>query len=134
MNLKLNRDAVIVIGAAVGVWYLDYLGFKYSLFWRPIFYDKLVHAVAGFLTGYTLLVFGFARFSFLKKYIQTKRAVLLSVFLTTLIVGIAWEIFEVMGSITFLADKGYWSDTLSDILFDCIGGCIAGFYFIKNYE
>lgn len=49
-----------------------------------------------------------------------------------LVVTISWEIFEFIGGITFIDDRGYWIDTFADILNAYIGGAVVYFLFIKN--
>jgi hypothetical protein len=45
---------------------------------------------------------------------------------------ISWEIFELVGKITFLSDgMWYWIDTIKDITDGFIGGIIGYYFYIK---
>ena len=55
------------------------------------------------------------------------------VFLVLLFIAISWEIFELVGKITFLNDGiWYWFDTTKDIIDDLIGGIIGYVFYIKK--
>jgi hypothetical protein len=54
------------------------------------------------------------------------------VFCVLLFITVSWEIFEVLGGINFTGDRGYWPDTLGDILNGFIGGMIGYLFFIKS--
>lgn len=60
---------------------------------------------------------------------------LLVVFLASLFVGIAWEVFEYRFGIVFTNASNYAVDTMTDISFDLVGGFAVYCIFVfKKYH
>jgi hypothetical protein len=100
---------------------LNLLALKYFLFWRLWWFDIPMHILGGFIIGSIAL--------WLVAYevpisIRLKINRLLVAILVTLVIGIAWEIFEYQVGIT-KGEPGYWFDTVHDVIDDVIGGLMA---------
>lgn len=108
----------------------------FHFYWELEHFDKLMHFLGGFwialVTLWFLFLSGFVKHPWLKK--RGLRFFLLTAFLSSLSVGVAWEVFELWGMITFIDDPGYWEDTILDIVFDVIGGLVAGLYVFGIYN
>jgi len=109
----------------------NYIGLKFYWYWTYRWYDIPMHIAGGlwvslfFLFLYDYFVTNFT----IKNY---KLKVFWVVFSVLLFITVSWEIFEVVGGINNLGDRGYWPDSLGDILNGFIGGMAGYFFFIKS--
>jgi hypothetical protein len=108
-----------------------YLALKYSWYWTFRGLDIPVHIVGGFWVSLTALWVAL-KIGHIEKITDYKKRALLIMLSSVLIVGILWEIFEVVFKITFLHDIGYFADSLKDILNGLIGGIISYLYFMQS--
>lgn len=110
----------------VGV--LNAIAYKLYLFWTVIWFDMVMH----FLGGLFVVLFFFWVLSLFKsKLSYTEKLMLGAVF--TILVGVAWEYFELIIRVTDLASPEYWGDTGMDIVMDTLGA-VAGIVFVHNIE
>jgi len=117
---------VLIILAILFFW-----GHHYHLFWKYKWFDIPVHFLGGVWAALTALWIS-CHFGYTNSIINYKLKTFLIVLFAVLIIGISWEVFEVIGKITFIHDVGYWPDTLSDVLNSFMGGIVAYYYFIKT--
>lgn len=96
------------------------LHWYYSIWW----FDMLMHFLGGFWLGLLLL------YGFFPNAISFK--LLLKLFLGVLIVGLGWEVFEIIVKNILFKEMFYLLDTLSDLFFDLAGGSFALIYFSKK--
>lgn len=82
----------------------------YASFWA----DIITHTIAGALVGGIALYLA----SWFKKKTEPS---LVSLLLFVLIVGVLWEVFEVMNQLVVVSDEGYVLDTIGDLYFDIFG-------------
>ena len=103
------------------IFILNYLASKFYLYSAIWYFDMIMHFLGGFWLGLVSLWFSLPKklsFSFIFKS-------LLFVF----IVGVAWEVFEII-FYNFLAQSSFdILDTISDVCFDLAGGAFALLYF-----
>lgn len=97
---------------------------KANLYWTTSWADMITHTMGGMVVS-GLIIF---ILSFNKSYKFNAKTTIIS----TLFVGILWEIFELYNGLTFLTDKGYTMDTLGDLFFDMVGGYLGYRFLIKN--
>jgi len=90
-----------------------------------------MHFLGGLWVALTALWI-FCYFGHISSIINYKTKIFFIVFLAIFIIGISWEIFELVGKITFMDDVGYWTDTFGDLFNDFLGGMVAYFYFIRR--
>lgn len=104
------------------------ISIKLHLFWISPVLDSPSHALGGFVSA--LIIAYFTR-----EILQNKTGMYQSFFLFfgVFIIGILWEIFEVKYNMSFPLKRGYWPDTVSDIVFDLFGGFLAYTYAIKSF-
>jgi hypothetical protein len=110
---------------------LNYLGGQFYWYWIHKWFDIPVHMLGGVWIGFTTLWL-LAKFMNLKVMKVFRMKALGIVIFAIFFVGISWEIFELLGGITNMADSAYWPDTVGDIINDFIGGMLAYFVFIKT--
>ncbi len=118
---------VVIIFVAI----FNYIGIKYNLYWIYKWYDIPMHLLGGFCVGLFSL-FLYKNFNKNISIVNYRRKVFVFVFLILLFVTVSWEIFELIGGITFLTDKGYWLDNIGDIMNGLLGGIVAYLFFIRN--
>ncbi len=97
----------------------------FSWYWRIPWFDMPMHFLGGLWVGSVALWF-YSR-SVSTQYLQ---AFLVSIG-AVLVVGGLWEIFEFsVDTIVSVSDQNGVLDTISDVMFDIIGGVIATTYFV----
>jgi len=97
-------------------WYMEY-------WWYDIFMHILGGFAVGLLIASSMMVFG---------YKSPRR--LFHIVLGTLLIGLAWEYFEVYFELTGypLGSQLYYIDTLIDVADDIIGGLMAMYVFSRS--
>ena len=93
----------------------------YSSIW---WLDMPMHFFGGFWLGLVFIWF--------LKPKEINLNIILKVILGALLVGIGWEIFEILVNRATIQDPFNTLDTLSDICFDLSGAFISIFYFTKR--
>lgn len=110
---------------------LHYGGSYFSWYWRFSFFDILVHVFSGLWVALVVLWLAsyVGQVSSLKEY---KIKSFLIAFISAVLIGIVWEITEVLGNATFTNTSSYAIDTAMDIVSDAFGGILAYLYFIRT--
>lgn len=93
----------------------------YSSIW---YFDMIMHFLGGFWVG-LLYIYLFLPVDFSKNTV-------FKLLLFTLIVGILWELFEMLVNEVISSNPFDFLDTTSDIFFDLAGGGTAVSYFFKR--
>ncbi len=107
------------------------LALKYNWYWIFRWLDIPVHIVGGFWVSLTSLWISL-KIKHIDSICGYRKKALLIMLISVFVVGISWEIFEVIFKINFLHDIGYWESSLKDIISGFIGGIISYLYFIQN--
>jgi uncharacterized protein YacL len=123
----LYSSFLVIIVVAI----LNHFGGQFYWYWTHRWFDIPVHMLGGLSVGFAALWF-WAHFMHLKVIRFLKLKALGVVILAIFFVGISWEIFELLGGITNMTDRGYWPDTIGDIINDFIGAIFAYFIFMKT--
>ncbi len=127
MNKRLPFLFFLKVAVVFGL--LHFFGIYLQLYWRVSGYDKLSHLTGGFFATCLVLTV-----LYIKRLPGISRRELITVGLfAALVVGIAWELFELRFGITALSDAHYFRDNGGDVLFDVLGGAAGLFYFITHY-
>jgi hypothetical protein len=124
MNRPVPLMSLLMLIALVAALHLA--GFYFQFYWRITWYDHVVHTLGGLWVGLMAAFYCYSRFSF------KRPALFVIALLSAILIGIAWEVFEVKAGITVLADHGYAADTIGDIISDTLGGLLAGAYVLTS--
>ena len=126
--------SVRVVSLVVLIFIVNYLAMKFYWYSSIWWLDMLMHFFGGFWLGLTLIWFSLPKDISLTKQLFEKQnfKLILKILLGVLIVGVLWEIFEVIVNNNTLRLSFNLLDTLSDICFDITGGSFAILYFLKR--
>lgn len=103
---------------------LHLLAIDFHFYWTLKYFDSLLHFLAGVAVG-----FGGIWFALGNKNTLNSQEMLRSALVAIVIVGVVWEIFELVGSITSFSDGMYYiTDTTSDLVLDVLGSFVAVIY------
>ena len=122
----LNRKKILfrILILVLIIFFLNSFALKLHWYFSVWWSDMSMHLLAGFWVG---LVFFWLippkNFSFLNI-----GKIILGVFL----VGIIWEIFEILVDKIIAQNPFNFLDTLSDLCFDLAGALLSVFYFLKR--
>ena len=92
-----------------------------SIWW----FDMPMHFFGGFWIGLAALYF----FGYKK---EDSINFILKILLSVLIVGIGWEVYEILVNTLMAENLFNYLDTISDISFDLSGGLFAILYFLRR--
>jgi len=106
------------------IFLLDYLAMQFYWYSSIWYLDMLIHFLGGLWLGLALV------WLFRIKEISFKSIFYL--ILGVLLIGVLWEIFEIIIDETITGNSFNILDTISDILFDLAGGSLALLYFLKK--
>jgi hypothetical protein len=121
MSFKI-RLAVLTVVTLVATLFLHMFAIKYKLYWTASDFDTFVHFIAGVSVG---LFFVLIYPSLTKCYKVKKPFLWVTTFI--LVVGMAWEVFEVWAGFLSTTDVGYRYDTTIDLIADTLGAWAAYF-------
>ncbi len=123
---------IIILGAflAFGNWLFLKLGWYYAYDYADVFMHGSWGLWSGLFVSWFLFESGYIPLK-LKNFFNTRilsnlYTQIIATFLIVLIIGVAWEIFELMIGATPGLYSYYLSDTISDILMD-VGGGVSAF-------
>ncbi len=106
------------------IFLVNYVAVKlywYNSIW---YFDMIMHFLGGFWLSLALL------WLFFKKDLSLK--LIFKIFLGVLLIGVLWEVYEILVNNTFAQNPFNTLDTISDIFFDLSGGVFAILYFLKR--
>lgn len=106
------------------------LGNAYFLYWKIWWLDTAAHFGGGFWAG-GMILWGYKHFS-PRSFLGRRRvfhAVLLSLF-GAFVIGAGWETFEVLIDAVSLPSEYYFSDMVTDLIFNALGALSAAIYFL----
>lgn len=107
---------------------LNLLALKYFLYWQIWWFDVPMHFLGGLIIGaIALWIVAYEVPVGVRPRVNRLAVAILS----TLIVGIMWEIFEYLSGIT-KGDVGYWQDSVHDVFVDIAGG-LAAYLALKDH-
>ena len=66
-----------------------------------------------------------------KESVENKKEKALTIFSSVLIIGLIWEIFELISGNTFMHTSNFYTDSISDTINNFIGALVAYFYVIR---
>ncbi len=112
---------------------LHILSLKFSWYYFLKWFDVPIHILGGFWVTVTSF-WTFIKYNRVETIPNKKNSILIML-ISVLIIGILWEIFELVSGNTSLNVRNYWQDTFTDVASGFVGGIVANIYFsrIKNY-
>lgn len=106
---------------------LDQFARAYHLYWSIYEFDSIVHFFAGITTSlFWLWLYFFSGF-FNPQKRNLKQFILVAI-LGAILVGVSWEIYELIFKQTLVAKVDYSYDTAMDLLMDLLGALAGCFY------
>ena len=106
------------------IFLVNYIAMKFYWYSAIWYFDMPMHFIGGFWLGLAYIwLFSVKEFSF--KFIYR-------IILSILLIGIFWEVFELLVDKSITHKPFNALDTLSDIFFALAGGLSAVFYFFKK--
>ncbi len=130
MNTRQKQLSILLVvsGVLAGLnWYANAHHLYFQFWW----FDIVMHFLGGVFSGLAVL---WAYHYFCMRICDQRKARLFLVALMgTLIIGVAWEVFEGVAGI-HLIEAHIVSDTLMDLLMDSLGALAAFFAFIPQKD
>jgi len=125
------RDAFLTtlffVLLAVAVVHL--LGLTFFLYWQIWWLDILVHFGGGFWAG-GMVVWGYQRLFPSLSQNTSRIAFITLALLGAFVIGMWWEIYEVLIGSILLPSEEYFSDTVIDLIADMVGAIAAALLFL----
>ena len=112
-----------------GIGTLHITGIIYSLYFKIIWTDTVIHALGGFWVAGVALWFYYLS-GYVKPRLSKGVHVFLISILAAIVIGVLWEIFEVVTGATFVTRAAYVPDTIVDLIADSVGALAMAFYFL----
>jgi hypothetical protein len=94
----------------------------YSSIW---YFDIVMHFLGGFWVGLFAL--------YMTRAEKISRPVVLRVMISVIVIGVGWEIFELMVDKVISRNAFNILDSTADLFFDSAGGAAAVLYYLKNF-
>lgn len=121
---------ITTFGLFVIIAVLYAIGLYFKLLWQIWWYDILLHTLGGVLISYVFMelikVYGYQFRKVVHMFIPAIAA--------ALVIGLLWELFELISGATFVSKAGYKTDTIIDIICDITGALIGVFISYKKHE
>lgn len=128
MRLKMLLYLAIL---AILISALNIFALRFHLYWLLPWFDNMMHVFGGVLiSALIFIVFNWSNFNLEKYPINFKYFATVNI-LSVFIVGLLWEIFELVFGITYTVSSDYVRDTISDLSLDVIGA-ILFIFFARN--
>ena len=104
---------------------LHFIAGTFYLYWTVGWFDYLMHFLGGFGGGFVVVWF------ISNKNLSGVQIAIIT-FVSVMIVGVAWEIFEYVNGIA-QSTEGYRADTFHDLLMDALGSLTAVLVSLKQF-
>lgn len=114
-----------VLALVVGI--LNFLALDQDLYWRWLWFDSLMHFLGGALVASFFLWLYFFSGFLAPEERELKSFAKISL-LAIVLVGVSWEIYELLLGESRLHGEEYISDTTLDIVMDLLGALVACLY------
>lgn len=115
----MNRKILFsyVAGIIFLIFLLNLLANKLYLYSSLWYFDMIMHFLGGFWLG----LFFFWLF-YKDIFPDFKASFIVKLLLSVFLVGLVWELYEIVVNASFAKDVFNLSDTISDLVFDMLGG------------
>lgn len=120
---------IVWFSLLVGIALLHSAALEFFFYWTYSWFDILMHFLGGLFIGLSALWFFFE-----SGYVTAKkhtRAVFIIAGSATLLIGVSWEIFEVVAGVPI--EDNYALDTAIDLFMDMLGSLVAAYAYARMY-
>ncbi|MCX6735770.1 MAG: hypothetical protein NTZ13_01680 [Candidatus Parcubacteria bacterium] len=132
MSHKLYSFFLLVLIATMAV--LNFYAYKFHWYWEFWWFDMIMHTLGGIWVASFALWFRYLRPLLKEMVVPKKTSIFLIAFISILLVGGGWELFEFsLDKLITFALHDSWN-TVSDLFFDLSGGTLAVFLFFSVYN
>lgn len=114
-----------VSGLIIFIFFANALANKFYWYSSIWYFDIVMHFLGGFAVGLLAL--------YLTRTEEISKPVVLRVMLAVVLVGLGWEIFELVVDKVISRNVLNILDSSADLFFDSAGGLAAVFYYVKNF-
>jgi len=124
---------IILFFVLLSVAVVNFFGNVFFLYWKIPWLDLISHFGGGFWAGGMVLwLYQYLFPSFLQNTSRiTRRSTLIALtILGAFVIGVWWEIYEVLIYFTILPSENYLFDTITDLLMDSAGGLTASVIYL----
>lgn len=119
---KISAYAIILLSL------VNFIALKFYWYYSIWYFDMFMHFFGGFCVGMALL------WIFYKDDLDFNFSFVLKISLGVLFIGSAWEVFEIIFNNIIAGNQFDILDTVSDIVFDLLGGLCAILYLWKKLQ
>ena len=118
-----NKLSILIFILILIIAIFNKLALVNFLYWRFWWFDIMMHFLGGLWIGLvSLWTYYFS--GFFKNLNQKYSFIFLLSIISVCVIGIGWEIFEILIDPEYF-QEGYISDTILDLIMDVIGGIIS---------
>ena len=111
------------------IFLLNYLAMKFYWYSSIWYFDMPMHFLGGLFLGLSIIWI----LSYKNLSLELSLKLIFKILLGVLVIGVSWEIFEILFNNIIAQMPFNTLDTISDIFFDLAGGTFAIFFFyLKN--
>ena len=119
----MNKQELLKISLwlVIAIFFLNSMAMKFHWYYSIWWFDMPMHLLGGVFVGLITLAF-------------FPRQPILNIFLSILLIGTLWELFEFSLDKFITYNPQNFLDTLSDLAYDLAGGFSASLYFLYNHR
>lgn len=120
--------AVLVLVAVLHLLAIEHDWYFY--FW---WFDIMMHFLGGLWVGLITSAYLISPKNVLFPRSRSFGSLYMPIFIIALIIGVGWELFELLGGIMHLSDRGYLFDSVKDLLNDSLGGLVGATFTYRTF-
>jgi hypothetical protein len=129
MNIPIDRKRVFKNMAylIIPLFLVNYIANKFYWYYSIWYFDMIMHFWGGICLGLALVWF----LSYKNLSLELNLKLIFKILLGVLLVGVLWEIYEVLFNNIIAQNPFNLLDTISDLFFDLAGGAFIILFFFK---
>lgn len=129
--MKTYRLPLLIIGMGIVLMVVHFIAQTNALYWKWWWLDLVMHFSGGFL----VCLFGLWVLTSIAGpvFVENKQWLFFDVLLFTIIVGLIWEIHEIVFKLAIPTRPEYVFDTVTDSLMNIVGASVAFLYFVRRH-
>ncbi|MCM2339052.1 MAG: hypothetical protein NDI62_01180 [Burkholderiales bacterium] len=116
----LKYSAVLIFS----IFLMNYLALRFHWYFSIWYFDMLMHFLGGIWLGFISI--------YLFNFDSGSKKSFFNIIVAVFVVGVGWEIFEIVVNAYTTENAFNFLDTISDLFFDTAGGVFALLYFLKK--